>query len=98
MAEVNGEMRYFATIEDLREFLASFTKKQKKKLRKRTTVTKVEIPRIEIAAQTPQPAIELIQRANASMEAYYWSQYEVLVKAKQEQDEDDEEALIALFG
>jgi len=98
MAEVNGEMRYFATLADLREFLASFTKKQKKKLRKRTTVTKVEIPRIEIAAQTPQPAIELIQRANASMEVYYWSQYEVLVKAKQEQDEDDEEALIALFG
>lgn len=95
MAEVNGVLRHFATLEDLREFLASFTKKQKQKLRKRTTVTKVEIPRIEIPAQTAQPAVQLIQRANASMEVYYWQQYELLIQA---QDEDDEESIIALFG
>lgn len=98
MAEVNGVLRHFATLEDLKEFLASFTKKAKKKLRKRTTVTKVEIPRIEIPAQTAQPAVELIQRHNASLEAYFWQQYELLAEAKRLQDEDDEEALIALFG
>lgn len=95
MAEVNGVLRHFATLEDLREFLASFTKKQKQKLRKRTKVTKVEVPRIEIPAQTAQPAAQLIQRANASMEVYYWQQYELLIQA---QDEDDEESIIALFG
>lgn len=98
MAEVNGVLRHFATLEDLKEFLASFTKKQKKKLRKRQVITKVEVPRIEIPAQTAQPAVELIQRHNASLEAYFWQQYELLAEAKRLQDEDDEEALIALFG
>ena len=93
-AEINGKFYYFNSLNELQHVLNSFKTKQKKKIAKRVTKTAipVTIPHIEVPVHVPMWAAQEIQKVNASLEAYYWQQYELLL------NQDDEEAIIALYG
>lgn len=93
-AEINGKFYYFNSLAELQHVLNSFKTKQKKKIAKRVTRTAipVTIPHVEVPAHIPMWAAQEIQKANASLEAYYWQQYELLL------NNDDDEAIIALYG
>lgn len=93
-AEINGKYYYFDSIAQLQTVLNSFKAKQKKKIAKRIVkrVVEVHLPRVEPPVHVPMWAIKEIEKVNASLEMYYWQQYEALLN----QDEDD--AIIALYG
>lgn len=96
-ARIDGELVYFDSLETLQRLLAQYVKTAKKKTKKKavTRIAKgvpVEVPYIEPPVQVPQWAVERIQQVNASMEVYYWAQYQRLI------DQDDEDAITALYG
>jgi hypothetical protein len=93
-AKINDKMYYFNSLEELQFVLNSFKTKQKKKIAKKVerTVIPVTIPQIEVPTHVPMWAVQEIQKANASLEAYYWQQYELLMQ------QDDDEAIVALYG
>lgn len=93
-AEINGKFYYFDSLSDLQTVLGSFKAKQRKKIAKRITKTAipVTIPHIEVPVHVPMWAAQEIQKANASLEAYYWQQYQLLM------EQDEEDSIVALFG
>lgn len=93
-AKINGKFYYFNSLEELQHVLNSFKTKQKKKIAKRVTrtVIPVQLPHVEVPVHVPMWAAQEIQKTNASLEAYYWQQYELLM------NQDEDEAIIALYG
>jgi YHS domain-containing protein len=93
-AEINGKFYYFDSMAELQTVLNSFKAKQKRKINKRVSKTAipVTIPQIEVPVHVPMWAAQEIQKVNASLEAYYWQQYQLLM------DQDEEDSIVALFG
>lgn len=93
-AQINGKTYYFDSIDDLQTVLTSFKAKQKKKLAKKVVkrVIQIDLPRIEAPVHVPMWAVKEIEKVNASLEAYYWQQYQILL------DNDEDDAIVALYG
>lgn len=93
-AEINGKFYYFDSIAELQTVLDSFKRKQKKNIVKivNKRVIEVQLPHVDPPVHIPVWAVKEIERTNASLEAYYWAQVEIL------NNNDEDDAIVALYG
>jgi hypothetical protein len=91
-AHIDGKTVFFDDLEQLKALLDSYVKVKKPKIKKRVA-KRVQVTSyyIDLPVELPSWATEQVQRANASLEAYYWAAIAKL------ETSDEEEAIILLI-